>query len=238
MRRAAAIITILCLSLSACGGDGEGDGGGGGTDFQRAIEAEAQEQAESLLLTLADFPDGWRTGPADEENEESETAFRDCAGVDYSAFTKVGEAQSDDFAMGETAQASSEADVFESSEMAAAAVAEATRGFRDDEASPCMLEYLRELEDDQIEVTQAEVVELSFTPPAGLDDASAFQAVITLEGRPGTDAAGVSATAYSDFVLLRVGAATAAVTTSDVVRPFDPALRDELIAAVADRLTE
>ena len=55
MRRAVAI-TILSLSLAACGGDG--DGGAGGTGFQRAIEPEAQEQAESLLLTLADFPDG------------------------------------------------------------------------------------------------------------------------------------------------------------------------------------
>jgi hypothetical protein len=238
MRRAAAI-TILCLSLSACGGDGEGDGGGaGGTDFQRAIEAEAQEQAEALLLTLADFPDGWRMSPADEEDDKSEAAFRECAGVDYSALTKVGEAQSDDFAMGETAGASSEAGVFESADMAAAAVAEFTRGFRGDEASACMHEFLEELEDDFVDVTQTEVGELSFTAPVGVDDASAFQAVIELEGKPGTDAAGVSATAYSDFVLLREGAATAAVTTQDIGTPFDPALRDELIAAVAERLTD
>jgi hypothetical protein len=237
MRRAAAI-TILCLSLSACGGDGEGDGGAEGNDFQVAIEPEAQEQAESLLLTLADFPDGWRAGPADEEDEEREAAFRECVGVDYSAFTKVGEARSDAFAMGETAQASSEADVLESAGMAEAALAEFTRGFRDDEASACMLEYLGELEDDQVEVTQAEVGELSFTPPAGVDDASAFQAVITVEGNPGTEAAGVSVDAYVDFVLLREGAATVAVTAQDVVTPFDPALRDELIAAVAERLTE
>lgn len=106
--------------------------------------------------------------------------------------------------------------MFESAEMAEAAVAEFNRGFRDAEASPCMLEYLGELEDDQIEVTQAEVGELSFAPPAGVDDASAFQAVVTVEGKPGTDAAGVSADAYLDFVLLREGAATAAVTTQDV----------------------
>ena len=61
---------------------------------------------------------------------------------------------------------------------------------------------------------------------------------VTVEGKPGTDAAGVSVDAYLDFVLLREGAATAAVTTQDVVTPFDPALRDELIAAVAKRLTE
>ena len=161
MRRAVAI-TILSLSLAACGGDG--DGGAGGTGFQRAIEPEAQEQAESLLLTLADFPDGWRASPAEEEDEESEAAFRECAGVDYSAFTKVGEANSVDFAMGETAQASSEADVFESAEMASAGVAEFTQGFAADEANACMNEYFGELENDQVEITEAELGELSFTP--------------------------------------------------------------------------
>lgn len=236
MSRAAAI-TVLCLSLSACGG-GDGDDSAAGTDFQRAIEAEAQEQAESLLLTLADFPDGWRASPAEEEDEESEAAFRECAGVDYSALTKVGEADSDDFATGETAQASSEADVFESEETAAAAVAEFTRAFAADETTGCMSEYLGQFEDDQIEITEVELGELSFTPPAGVAEAGAWQMAITLEGKPGTDAAGISAIAYSDFVLLREGAATASMTTQDVGTPFDPMLRDELIAAVAERLTE
>ena len=235
MRRAVAI-TILCLSLAACGG--EGDDGGGSTDFQRAIEPEAQEQAESLLLTLADFPDGWRTGPADEEDEESEAAFRECAGVDYSALTKVGEARSDSFAMGETAQASSEADVFESAETAEAALAEFTRAFSADETQGCMSEYVGEFEDDQIEITGVELGDLSFTPPAGVAEAGAWQMAITVEGKPGTDAAGISATVYSDFILLREGAATVAVTTQDVEAPFDPALRDELISAAAGRMTE
>jgi hypothetical protein len=44
-----------------------------------------------------------------------------------------------------------------------------------------------------------------------------------VEGKPGTDAAGVSVDAYVDFVLLREGVASAAVTTQDVVTPFDSA---------------
>lgn len=235
MRRAVAI-TILCLSLSACGGDG--DDGAGGTDFQRSIEPEAQEQAESLVLTLSDFPDGWRTSRAEEEDEENESAFRECAGVDYSAFTIVGEAESEDFAMGETAEASSEADVFESEDTAAAAVSEFSEGFSSDEANACMNEFLSEYEDEEIEVTEAEVGELNFTPPSGVDDASAWQVVITIEGKPGTQAEGVSVTGYVDFVQLREGTATAGVTTADILTPFDPELRDDLVAAVADRMQE
>jgi len=101
-----------------------------------------------------------------------------------------------------------------------------------------MSEYVGEFEDDQIEITGVELGELSFTPPVGVAEAGAWQMAITVDGKPGTDAAGISATAYSDFILLREGTATAAVTTQDVEAPFDPELRDELISAAAGRMTE
>lgn len=162
--------------------------------------------------------------------------FRDCVGADYSAFTVIGEARSDDFTMGSTAEASSEAGVFETEEMAAAAAAEFTSAFSGDKASACMNDFLQDFEDDEAEITEAELGELSFTPPPGVDDADAWQVAMRIEGKPGTQAAGVSVTAYIDFVQLRRGDATAEVTTLDILTPFDPALRDELIAAVAARL--
>jgi hypothetical protein len=61
--------TLWCLALAACGGDGEGDDGG--SQIQRAIEPAAQERAESF----SDFPDGWRAGTPDEEDNEDEEAF-------------------------------------------------------------------------------------------------------------------------------------------------------------------
>jgi hypothetical protein len=226
-------LTLSCLAISACGGDGDGDDES--SLVQRAIEPEAQARAESMLLTLSDFPDGWRAGPA-EEDEQGDEAFNDCVGVDYSAFTIIGEARSDDFAMGEAAEASSEAEVFETEEMAAAAVAEFSQGFSSDEASDCISASFAEFEDDEVEVTGAEVGELSFTPPSGFEDASAWQVVFTVEGKPGTAAAGVSVDAYIDFVQLRKGDVAAEVTTLDILTPFDPALRDELVAAVAERM--
>ena len=54
-----------------------------------------------------------------------------------------------------------------------------------------MSEYVGEFEDDQIEITGVRSLgDLSFTPPAGVAEAGAWQMAITVEGKPGTDAAG------------------------------------------------
>jgi hypothetical protein len=225
-------LTLWWLALSACGGDGND----GSSQFQRAIEPDAQERAESNLLALADFPDGWRAEAPDEEDEEGDEAFNDCVGVDYSDLTVTGEASSDDFAMGETAQASSQAEVFESAEMAAEAVARFTQAFSGDQASACLSDSFAEFEDDQVEISGAQVGELSFNAPADVDDAHAWQVVFTIEGKPGTPAAGVLVTSYVDFLQVRKGDATAEVSTLDIETPFDPELRDQLVGAVADRL--
>lgn len=191
-----------------------------------------------MLLTLSDFPDGWREGAPAEDDEQGDETFNDCVGVDYSDFTITGEAHSNDFAMGEAAEASSEAEVFETEEMAAAAVAEFTQAFSADEADACLSDSLGEFDDDEVEITGAELGEVSFAPSPGVDDASAWQVAFTIEGKPGTQAAGVSVTAYIDFVQLRKGDTTAEVTTLDLPAPFDPELRDELVATVAGRLAE
>jgi hypothetical protein len=54
--------------------------------------------------------------------------------------------------MGEAAEASSEAEVFETEEMAAAAVAEFTQAFSADEADACLSDLLGEFEDDEVEI--------------------------------------------------------------------------------------
>jgi hypothetical protein len=197
------VVALSCAAASACGGDGESKQGS--SDFQRAIEPEAQAQAESMLLELADFPDGWRAEEPAEEDEEGDEAFRDCVGVDFSTFTVIGEAHSDDFAMGETATASSGAEVFASEQMAAEAVAQFAEALEGEKADTCMTDLLGEFEDEDVEITGAEVGELSFTPPSGVDDANGWQVVITIEGKAGSEAEGVSVTGYAE--LLRCTAA-------------------------------
>ena len=215
MRRLLAI-ALLCAAVSACGGGS--DSNEESSRLQVAIDPEALARAESMLLQLTDFPDGWRAGEPSEEDEEGDEAFRDCVGVDFSEFTVIGEAGSDDFAMGETATASSEAKVFETEEMAADAIARFADAMDSAEADACMTDFLGEFEDESVEIAGAEVGELSFTPPSGVDDAKAWQVAISIEGKAGSQADGVSATGYVDLVQLRSGAGVSEVTTVDVFR--------------------
>jgi hypothetical protein len=230
-------VTLGCLALSACGGNGDGESAGR-SEVRRAIEPKAQERAESIVLALSDFPDGWRASPSAEESDEEQEAFNECLGADYSAFTLIGEANSDDFAMGEAATASSDAGVFESEEMAAHAVEERAEGLAGEEVAACVIELLGDPPGEDLEVTEAQVGELSFAAPPGVDDAMAWQLEIRIQGKAGSEAEGVSVNAYSDIVLLRHGDATVQVTTTDLPTPFDPELRDELVAAVAARMSE
>jgi hypothetical protein len=236
MRRAFGL-TLGCLALSACGGGGN-DNNGGGSQVKRAIEPAAQERAESMLLTLSDFPDGWRANDPAEEDEDGDEAFRECVGVDFSALTVIGDAQSDDFTMGEIAVASSHVQVFESEQMAAEGVADYDEALDGEQADTCMTELLGEFEDQEVEITRAKVGELSFTPPPGVDDANAWQVEVTVEGKAGGQAEGLSLTAYVDLVQLRNGAVAAEVTTTDIATPLDPELRDQLVAAVAGRMAD
>jgi hypothetical protein len=203
---------------------------------QAPIEPAAQQRAESIVLTLSDFPDGWRAEADTAEDEDDQEAFNECVGADYSAFTIIGEAQSDDFWTGEAVVSASVA-VFESEQMTAQAFAERAAGFEGEEADTCIPELFGE-PPGEAELTSAEVGELSFTPPAGVDTADAWQVAVTIDGMAGSQDEGLSVTAYGDQVMLRNGDTITTVTTTDIATPFDPELRDELVAAVAARMAE
>jgi hypothetical protein len=97
---------VALAAGTACGGGG--DSGSGAA--KREIAADAQEQAKAINLRLSDFPDGWRASTPDEDTA-GQRKFRKCIGADYSDVTLIGEASSKDFAQGESAQASSEAQI-------------------------------------------------------------------------------------------------------------------------------
>ena len=141
--------------------------------------------------------------------------------------------------MGETARASSQSQVFESERMAAEWVAEFAEALDSEEADTCMTYLLGEFsEDSNFEITGAKVGELSFTPPPGVDEANAWQVEAAIEGKAGSQAEGLSVTAYADFVRLRNGDVTTEVLTTDIATPFDPELRDELVAVIAGRMAD
>jgi hypothetical protein len=119
-----AIVLLAIVASAGCGGGSDNDDG---SAAQTAIEADAQERAESIVLQLSDFPDGWRASTPDEEDAEGQEKFRACIGVDYSNFTRTGDAESRDFAMS-NAEALSEVVVFADEEEARAAIEEFAAG--------------------------------------------------------------------------------------------------------------
>jgi hypothetical protein len=148
-----------------------------------------------------------------DDDDEGREKFRECVGSDLSAVTIVGDADSDDFAMGETAEIASEATVFESEQMATDALAEAGAGYESSEADACLNEFGPEPA-EEFEFGELEIGPLSYTAPSGIDDARAWQIVIPIEGAAGTESEGVSATGYLDVVALREGDAIVFVQAS------------------------
>src|SRR5690349_3125033 len=100
-----------------------GCGGGGGSDDtstasnepKRSIEPQQQARADAMVLELADLPPGWRSSTPDESDDAD---FDKCSDADLSKFTKVGDADSQDFAMGEESQISSSVSIYETPEEA------------------------------------------------------------------------------------------------------------------------
>ena len=138
MRRALVSVGILALTLgllaSGCGGSDDGDGGdadSGATGDERSatrdIRAEAQRRAEAIVLQLSDFPTGWRAS-AHESGPDTANEFYECLGADYSRFTITGDADSQDFAMGESTHVESGVRVYETERDAEGAFAEGAEG--------------------------------------------------------------------------------------------------------------
>jgi hypothetical protein len=215
-----------------------GDAARGLSAAMRAIEPDAQARAEAVVLMLSDFPDGWRAGPADETDEDAEEDFRRCVGVDLSALTIIGEADSDSFAMGSSTEVGSSVAVFESEQMARDAFEARAAAFDSNMADRCLTELIGDPEDEDLEFGELEVSAVSSRAPEGVDDAGAWQLVLPVQGVSGTESEGVSANAYVDVVTLRVGDTVAELQAGDVLSPFDPLLFDELVAAVATRMAE
>jgi hypothetical protein len=236
MRGAAVLVVLVVCAGAGCGG---GDDGDEGTAAGRSIKAEAQERAESIVLKLSDFPDGWRASPSEQDTAAQED-FRRCVGLDYSEWTLHGAAESKDFAK-ESAEVSSAASVFASEAQAQAALSEFENGMGTTQAEDCvrdlMEQALKEEENaDEFEVGEIDVGQLSITGPA-VEDTSAWQIAVRFDVTSGV-AEGLSPTAYLDLVNLRDGEALTIMTTSDVLTPFDSELRDELLQTLASRMSE
>lgn len=243
MRRSLRLFTVLALvaapfAVLGCGGGDDDSGTSSDADATAAvrdIQPDAQQRAESVVLQLSDFPTGWRGGPSEDDDEGGEE-FRKCISADLSDLTLIGDADSDDFRMGDEVQVSAEVEVVETPEAAAEAATAFDSGITSQEASECFKKYLEEsiAEDEDskgVEVGDVDIGELSFNAPAGIEEAHAYQLSIPLEAQ------GASVTVYVDFILLRQGDLVATLDAESQGTAFDETIRDGLVNAMAGRMT-
>jgi hypothetical protein len=234
---------VLLVAAGACGGD---DDEGQATASGVAIEPEAQQRAESINLTLADFPDGWRIAAPESDDDTGREVFNECISVDSSGLTRTGDAESKDFFTqgGQAEQASSAVVIFDDEQQAEDAMSKSSEGFGGSAAEDCFQdvnERAARAEGDNegffevVKFGEVDIGELSFTPP-DVDEAQAWQIVIPLESTSGAGE-GLEPNFYLDLVLLREGDTTARLLTQKVVTEFDRDLRDELIQTLAHRMT-
>lgn len=234
MRGAVAALSVVLVVCAACGGNGDGDE----QASENAIQPEAQKQAESFVLKRSDFPSGWRGAAPEADDKEATESFYRCAGIDPSSLTGIGDADSLDFAMGETTDASSSATVFASEQQAETGMSEFSEAMNGTEIEGCVQDLAEEFASSESNLTVGEVNigQFNVTQP-DVDEAAAWQIVIPVEFTSGVGE-GLTPTAYLEFVALRDGANVAIVQTSDVLTEFDSELRDHLVEAVAGRMSD
>ena len=237
------LVLVLFTGVSACGGGDGDESSSGGSSSNGAssveIDAAAQERAKAVVLQLSDFPTGWRASAPEDEDEGGAAKLRECIGVDYSELTRTGEADSQDFAKSQ-AEAFSTAAVFADEAQASAWMDEYTSGMTSSGVEDCFQETIEESVSESGEsgfkLGEVDVGQLSFTSPANVDEASAWQLAVPVEITSGAGK-GLSPNVYIEFVVLREGDTAAVVQTEDVLTEFDPQLREQLVAAVAGRMT-
>jgi hypothetical protein len=222
----------VILVCAACGGGGTNEDD---TAARRAIQQAAQDRAEAIVLKLSDFPNDWRAS-AHEEDADDANATRKCIGVDYSGHTIIGEAPSDDFAMG-NAEINAEVQVLESDSQASDGYEQFAESMSGDLIEDCLQKAMEKEVEQGFSVGEIDVGELSFTAPADVEEADAWQIAVPVEVTSGTSE-GLSATVYLDVIVMREGDTVVTLSAQDVLTPLDSTLRDDLLEAMASRMTE
>jgi len=222
-----AVVVAATLLLAACGSSGGSDAGrddtSGGKDAttttEAQTEAEAQARADSVDLTVDDFPEGWTSAPASDEDEDS--PLDQCDPTFSSDEGKVAKHSTDDFTIGsldagDGTQMSAQTVVFDDADTAAAAVAV----FDDPDVVSCIDEALTsslrestgltiegKLEDDDLKVDTDEAAGVSGTYVLTAEDGTTTNATVAVlamsTGDVGTMVTILSLGDSLDFTTLR-----------------------------------
>jgi hypothetical protein len=232
MRVAVALVVIAFVTgATACGSGGSSENSGAA---KREIAADAQAKAKAINLRLSDFPDGWRASTPDEDTA-GEKKFRKCTGADYSDVTLIADASSKDFAQGESAEASSQAQITKTADEAAEGMRKQKRALGGPGTKDCLRDAIGDT--PGAKVGDIDVGELKATPPANVDEGQAWEIVVPVELTSGATK-GLSASVYIDVVFTRKDNIVGTVSTVDVLSPLDETLRAHLVRTVAGRMSK
>jgi len=240
------VLTGLLVAGTACGGATDGNGGeaASGRDPHREIQADAQERAESIVLKLSDFPEGWRASSSDENDSAGRERFQQCADVDLSSLALNGKAESKDFTEEGSATIttySSRALVYESQGQAEKAIDELTAATKNEALGKCVRSSLEESGEkdskgEKVEWGEVTVSKLSLMP-LDVDETAGLRLVMPFETTD-REGGGIVADLTLDGIQLREGDTVASLGLfyygfSEV----DLGLRNRLLRVIAERMT-
>jgi hypothetical protein len=206
-------VSLLCAAvLSTCGG------GGSGTATTAPVSPTDQKITDAAVLTLADFPPGWRADKPSDESGGADKCWGDAKIV--GAVTRSMQFAKDNAVVGNTTRLA----VDTTTAMAFMTL------LRKQTTIDCLKEVLTGFFATNVKgkVESVKFGQLS-TAPIG-DDVVAYQiaAVVSVgELKP---------SAYFDLLFVRVGRGITYVVAADALAPFPESDRNTLARKVVDRL--
>lgn len=205
------------------------------------LDARSSRRPRSINLKLSDFPSGWRAF-APEELESGQPRSIKCWHPDSGVLTVLADARSQDFAIGEAAEANSTVMVFQDEGLAFDAQTDFFAVMAPSDSEECLQDVVRKGvvktgAGGEIKVGEVDVIELVDMPPLSAHS-NAWGIVIPFEIISGA-AKGSEQEVHLEVATLLRDDTVAWVTTQDVSAEFDrKKLRDKLVRAVVAHMHE
>lgn len=226
------------MLAGACGDDGDGDAGTAADETTTtsssvaeetatsAPEAPADPQLDALVLRLSDFPAGWTSEPADEDEEAEQTGeeVEDCLGIEVDDDERP-EADSPEFSQGQLTQVSSSVSLAPDAASVDAEFA-VLQG-------PRLLDCMRQ----EFDAAAGGDAELAFAPSTAerLDFPDVGDGTVASRLTTAVTVGGQQIPIYADLVFVRKGLAELSFSFVNAGEPFPAALAADLVAKVLAR---
>ena len=193
----AALAVSGVLFVSACGASGGSDASSTtakpadkttttkATTTTTEADADAQARADSVDITLSEFPDGWTAAPA--STDDSDSPMKKCDPTFSDDSAKLAKHRTDEFSVGaaeslDLTQFSAETVVFEDADAADAAV----EVFNDPEVISCLDSSLKDTLGSDGTTIEGSLSEDDLDP--GTDNSAGVSGTFTLTSTDGTTA--------------------------------------------------